>query len=322
MIRLMLKIQQWLLPLIAVSVTISGCGNPTKNSVVNDSAYDIEVRYVTEPSSSQQEIFDAAETRWESIITGDLPDITIDLAADYCGVNEPAISETIDDIIIWVDVPAIDGAGGVLGSAGPCTIRGSNNLTVTGLMRFDSAAIDNMEANGTLDEVILHEMGHVIGIGTLWDDFSFLDFSGNSIVCSYVTAFDTNPTFTGPLGVTEYNNLGGVGDVPLEEDGGAGTKCSHIDEDIFDAEVMTGYIENAGTTMPISLLTIKMLEDLGYSVADSEADAYNLPDLQARTIQGTNLNADNHLTENEWEEVLLPKAIVAPNGTLQEINTP
>ena len=74
--------------------------------------------------------------------------------------------------------------------------------------------------------------------------------------------------------------------------------------------------------MPISLLTIKMLEDLGYSVADSEADAYNLPDLQARTIQGTNLNADNHLTENEWEEVLLPKAIVAPNGTLQEINTP
>ncbi len=290
--------------------------------MMNSSAYDIQIRYVTEPSSSQQEIFNDAENRWESIITGDLPDINVDFAADYCGVNEPAISETIDDIIIWVDVPAIDGAGGVLGSAGPCTIRNSNNLTVTGLMRFDSADIDNMESNGTLEEVILHEMGHVLGIGTLWDDFSFLNFTGNSIFCSSVTNFDVAPTFTGPLGVTEYNRLGGVGNVPLEEGGGGGTKCSHIDEDIFDAELMTGYIENAATPMPLSLLTIEMLEDLGYSVADSEADAFTLPALQAQTVEDASERTVNHLSDSMWEEVLLPKAIVGPNGQLQEINSP
>jgi hypothetical protein len=315
------SVLRWsVLSLAFILVTLPGCGSATGKGNISDSTYDIEIRYVTEPSSSQQAIFDDAEDRWESIIIGDLADVEVSVAGDYCGGDEPAIAETIDDIIIWVDVSAIDGAGGILGSAGPCLVRNADSLTITGLMRFDSADIDDMETNGTLDEVILHEMGHVLGIGTLWDDFDFLSFAGNSVFCSSVTAFTTDPTFTGPLGIAEYNNLGGVGDVPVEEGGGSGTKCAHIDEGVFDQELMTGYIESVETTMPLSLLTVEMLEDLGYAVDDSEADTYSMPPLRASTVEINSANLDTHLSEGTWEEILLPQAAVGPNGTLQQIN--
>ena len=58
----------------------------------------------------------------------------------------------------------------MLGQAGPCFIRTSNKLTVIGIMKFDTADLPNMEANGTLNDVILHEMGHVLGFGSIWDD--------------------------------------------------------------------------------------------------------------------------------------------------------
>lgn len=41
-------------------------------------------------------------------------------------------------------------------------------LPATGVMQFDSADAASMDASGSLDDVILHEMGHVIGIGQLW----------------------------------------------------------------------------------------------------------------------------------------------------------
>jgi hypothetical protein len=35
-------------------------------------------------------------------------------------------------------------------------------------MQFDTADLASMQANGTLNDVITHEMGHVLGIGTIW----------------------------------------------------------------------------------------------------------------------------------------------------------
>ena len=37
-------------------------------------------------------------------------------------------------------------------------------------MEFDDADLDNLATNGTLLPVILHEMLHVIGIGSTWRD--------------------------------------------------------------------------------------------------------------------------------------------------------
>ena len=64
----------------------------------------------------------------------------------------------------------IDGAGGdegnILGFAGPTAIWGGcQTVSYTGEMTFDIFDIDSVEEVGILEGLILHEMGHVIGVG-------------------------------------------------------------------------------------------------------------------------------------------------------------
>ena len=53
---------------------------------------------------------------------------------------------------------AQDGVNGVLGSAGPNLFRTSDFSAVSGSMQFDTADVANMIANGSYEDVILHEM--------------------------------------------------------------------------------------------------------------------------------------------------------------------
>ena len=68
-------------------------------------------------------------------------------------------------------------------------------------MTFDSADLATMAANGTLSYVILHEMGHALGLGQgIW---------------SY-DGLTTGITFTGAHAAFAYQLMGGSGNVPLE----------------------------------------------------------------------------------------------------------
>ena len=136
-------------------------------------------------------------------------------------------------------------ACGILGAAGPTEIRpGTGGLPWKGEMFFDSADIASMEADGTFKDVILHEMAHVLGFGTLWTQFGFLRNAGT-----------TNPTYIGANALREYRSIFGVPTapgVPVENTGGQGTADGHWRETVFVTELMTGYAESAGTAMPIS----------------------------------------------------------------------
>ncbi|WP_051964271.1 Ig-like domain-containing protein [Deinococcus misasensis] len=214
-------------------------------------------------ATQKQAFFDAAQ-RWSQVITAGLEDI--DEFANGVRIK-------VDDVQITADAVNIDGVGKILGMAGPEYIRDSNGLPITGIMQFDSADMASMESKGTLKNVILHEMGHVLGIGTLWD--AFLQHNGNPD-CQSATSI----VFTGTKAMQGYQKLGKSGPVPVENSGGAGTKCGHWSEGIFDSELMTGYAE-AGT-MPLSILTVGALADLGYQVNFGAADAYQIPNaLQA-----------------------------------------
>ena len=69
--------------------------------------------------------------------------------------------------------------GQVLGQAGPCQVRGLGYLPSVGMMEFDSDDLDALEASGRLLSVVLHEMGHVLGIGTWWTTNSvYVDGTG------------------------------------------------------------------------------------------------------------------------------------------------
>jgi hypothetical protein len=211
-------------------------------------------------TSSQQAVFQQAAARWSEIITGDLPDVTDN-------------GTVIDDVQIDASAPAIDGVGGILGQAGPTAIRsGRGGLPYKGAMQFDSADVARMESNGTFSSVILHEMAHVLGVGSLWQNFNLLVGAGSS-----------NPVFTGSNALREYNSIFGTNatGVPVENTGGQGTRDGHWRESIFKTELMTGYAEQPGTPMPISRITVGQFQDLGYTVDYAKADSYSKPAITA-----------------------------------------
>jgi hypothetical protein len=204
--------------------------------------FNISVAY--SGNSAYQSYFVQAAQKWQQVITADLPDVG-----------------SIDDLLIAASVVSIDGVGGILGQAGPDAVRsGAGGLPYHGIMQFDSADIAAMAANGTLLSVITHEMGHVLGLGTLWSSFGLR--SGSQYI--------------GGGAVNAYHQLGGSGStVPLETTGGSGTALVHWSEAVFGNELMTGFV--SGTPNPLSILTIGSLQDLGYRVNYAAAESYTIP---------------------------------------------
>lgn len=205
-------------------------------------------------SASQQAIFQDAANRWAEIITGDLPDVSL-----------PEIG-LIDDLVIRASAPEIDGVGNILGQAGPTNLRAGSFLPIAGVMEFDAADLDQLEAAGQLENVILHEMGHVLGIGTIWTRLDLITGS-----------FSNDPQYVGEGAIAEYNDIFGLSEssVPVENTGGLGTRNGHWRESILDNELMTGFLNNG--VNPLSSITVASLGDLGYEVNLGAADPYSPP---------------------------------------------
>jgi hypothetical protein len=214
------------------------------------SPFVITVRFVGGLTQSQQDAFARAADRWARVIVGDLPDVEVD-------------GELIDDVLILAEGAPIDGVGNTLGEAGPTHIR-IGGAPCKGLMRFDTADLEQMEQEDILVDVITHEMGHVLGYGTLWEGL--------------VQDLDTDdPRYTGRVAMVEYGHLRG-GDpetVPVENRGGEGSRGSHWRESKFGNELMSSAI--GGVNNPISRVTVASLIDLGYQVDLDAAEAFALP---------------------------------------------
>jgi len=204
-------------------------------------------------------------------IVGDVVDVPVlNFDMSRCGIQGAVVNETVDDLVIFALVTPIDGVGRVLASAGPCILRTQSGFPVIGVMRFDSDDIGQLSGNGRLPAVVLHEMLHVIGIGTLWRTRDMLMGSGSS-----------DPRFIGNLAGTQCIAAGGFpscfdGRVPVENIGGGGTVEVHWRESVFDREVMTGFVE-ATADMPLSGISFASLQDIGYTVNQLSADPYLVP---------------------------------------------
>lgn len=211
--------------------------------------YNIEIDFKGTWTTDLQRAFIDSSELISDIILGDITDVF------YRG-------KVIDDIRIDAELTYIDGVGGILGQAGPTAVRTADYLPATAVMEFDSADADAYNQLGLWDDIVLHEMMHSIGFGTVWSYKGLISGAGT----------DT-PIFTGDGAVMTYEylfNASGAAGVPVEGDGGQGTRDSHWDEETFDNEIMTGYID---TTNYMSDMTIASLEDLGYDTTWT-ADEY------------------------------------------------
>jgi hypothetical protein len=260
------------------------------------SPFTIEVRFLGGLNARQRAAFTAAADRWSRVIVGDLPSVLVD-------------GEVIDDVLILAQGTAIDGPGRILGQAGPTHLRPASAgaagfLTAKGIMSFDTADLAKMNAAGTLNDVISHEMGHVLGIGTLWEQKDLLDGAGGS-----------NPTFSGPGAMEEYRVLRGGGRrrrVPVENTGGPGTRDGHWRETVFRNELMSGFISEPGN--PLSRVTVASLGDLGYEVDLEAGEPYQLPNLFALAEAGVLVEHDAPIDVG----VMLPVIpITLPGSSLQ-----
>jgi hypothetical protein len=72
--------------------------------------FTITVVFLGGLTTAQKNAFKAAANRWSKVIVGDLPNVVI-------------AGQVIDDVLIEASGVAIDGAGGILGQAGPTHLR-------------------------------------------------------------------------------------------------------------------------------------------------------------------------------------------------------
>ena len=247
-----------------VTVDFAGLSRPAA------AGFDIALQFLTPMTDAQTRAFVNARERIQEVIIGDIPPWNVNFsAAQMAGCGDVAVSGTIDDVLILAEVAAIDGASNTLAVAGPCAVRSgaSGSFPVLGHMKFDIADIDAL--GDRLEIVILHEMLHVMGFGTMWGDLSLL--AGGGTADPHFQGAHANDFFA------RLNNGAVYTGLPIPVEGlpaPVGTRDSHWRESVFDHELMTGFIDRDRN--PLSATTIGSLQDLGYVVDVGRADAFDL----------------------------------------------
>jgi hypothetical protein len=238
------------------------------------SGLDIEIQFLQQATASQQAAFDAATNRWASLIPGRLTPQAVNISAGGCGAGSPAINRTVNDLLVLVRIAPIDQAFGTLARAGPCVSRPGGGLPVVSQLTLDEADVGRLQSQGTLEDLIQHELAHALGFGTLWASRGLL------VNPSLPNARGTDTYFRGLSAIAAFDAMGGSAyaggqKVPVENrEGGVGTRDSHWRLTILENELMTGFLASSGS--PLSRLTVASLEDLGYEVDESGADAFTI----------------------------------------------
>ena len=229
--------------------------------------FDIELVFLDQFAEGEKRVLQYAALRWMSVITEDLPDYEFTKGVKVSSSERPLYEipsgERIDDLRIYVysfergSFERVD-SGFIGGYGGPGQLR-ENHLPVVG-----SLAVRPNLARRLLN-IGLHEIGHVLGFGTLWDTHGF---RGQNPPRDEPNA---DPHFNGPLAIAAFDDAGGwdyTGEkVPVHSNGG------HWRDSVLPGEVM-----NAVTgSSTLSEITVQSLADLGYGVDVTRADPYTLP---------------------------------------------
>eukprot|EP00924_Labyrinthula_sp_SR-Ha-C_P013522 snap_masked-scaffold_5-processed-gene-5.17-mRNA-1 protein AED:0.08 eAED:1.00 QI:0/-1/0/1/-1/1/1/0/332 len=277
------------------------CETVDLNSVVRSGGSYISLIFTDCPTEAALEAFTDAAQDWSDLISENriTPAKTRNgfAASDFCSFIDTdydfEAGHVFDHLTILSQPTSIDGSGGVLASAAPCAYD-SYGFPLLGGMKFDSADLSSLERSGTLKAVVKHEMGHVLGLGTL---FRTRGLSKDLIFRSSTNVKPNSiPKYIGSKGLEIYKeDFASTADfVPLEDgkgDNGAilmdasqnvgrGSIDVHFKKTIFEDALMTYSINSRASTHPISPTTLGSLVDLGYAV---DFDALNM--VNSRTTE-------------------------------------
>lgn len=236
-------------------------------------------------------IFHQAFNRWDEVITSAPSGWQLAVNVDFASLADnilggawlTSIARTSDDFYFGHTYPS----------------KGNFQLNTKYVdMMLNKATSDG---KNELYYVTLHEIGHLLGIG-------YITFDGHMVkdqkVSRYADISDQveKSYYYGENALREYkayfpeysDNIIGI---PIEDDGGQGTASVHPEEGSMgfvsrndryinghfhpglETELMTGWSDaNTGVPLPMSKITIGLLEDIGFSVDYSKADEYLVDD--------------------------------------------
>lgn len=236
------------------ALVVCACGAHRAQAV-----FDIELLFANDYTPSQQEVAQRAAELWEDQIAG----------------YQPGISLTGMTIRLETFTEA---EGGILGRAFPPgrVYEAGYWLSTGGRFQLDTLDIPWLESTERLVDVFAHEMGHLLGVGTLWEaNHLYQRGSGE---------------YLGPFGLLAYNaefdQSGSF--IPVELEGGAGTANAHWNEneggagftgirDVmgrdFRDELMTGWLNRNPF---LSNTTVQSLRDLGFTVVPEPGALTNM----------------------------------------------
>lgn len=258
-------------------------------------AFDIDLVFVGPTTEEFRSVTFQMAERWTEVITADLRDIPVPDNTVDCPW-EHRFHGTVDDLVVFVEVESLTRAAGI---ADLCRTRDryspykarrypghlGSSLPLMGYIALDTDVVARgTEAWGRerLEQVVLHEIGHVLGIGTSWHDFGFVQDSGGS-----------DPHFNGPLAIEAFDAAGGTNytsgaKVPVTSRG------SHWR---FWGELMS-----PSGSPALSAITVQSLADLGYVVDVSRADPFQLPG-SAKAVAGPGLDLHDDILQGPIEVV-------------------
>ncbi|BAU10079.1 type I secretion target GGXGXDXXX repeat protein domain protein [Leptolyngbya sp. NIES-3755] len=168
---------------------------------------------------------------------------------------------------------------GTLALSGPSlTLDAANNLVITrGRSTLNLRRIAEFNSNPLyLRDIMIHELAHVFGFGTIWQPLEFSFTDGSTLLAGKNWINRTNATYRADsYAGWAYGDLLGTFTptaIPIEPQ-----IFFHWDESRFDTELMTPFAETPGTPMPMSSLTLGALRDLGWNVNFGAVQPYTLP---------------------------------------------
>ena len=241
----------------------------------DNTRFNIDLVFVDSPlTADHRGIARQAADRWEEIVIGDLPDATEvsfdSRQEDWWGsIREETFgdivvtNEFVDDLRIYVGVFAGDQEP--LGRGGTFWLTGGGGKFWPTLATI-SVREDVLQDRLDTYQVLLHEMGHALGIGGGdWDDMIRLPSENDP---------EADTHFPGSRAVAAFNAAGGRdykrNKVPVENGGDDG----HWRESVMKTELMTPYFD---PDERLSAVTVEALADLGYRVDATRADPYEVP---------------------------------------------
>ncbi len=213
------------------------------------------------PTFDQIDIVAAAQ-RWEQVIVGDVADVPLrDLAGfapDVPGCQYPTDTGFVDDLYVCVYYQPLD--GNVIGQGGYIYTRG-NNIPISGFIRVDPDEVEPARLGGYFNALLLHELGHALGIGT--------------------TPACPSDSMSSMANI-EYQRISQCSTIiPMDQPG-----CFHYSEECLATELMTPVVSRSGN--PLSRVTVGWANDIGYEVNYDAADPFDSS--QLGTVAGCNCN--------------------------------